>query len=96
MSKATNVIVGFLAGAAAGVLTGVLIAPTKGSRTRRKIKNKMKDVTQSVAETIAEQIDHLETQIRHLKRDAEKGAGKVKTAASKIEREVMADANNMM
>lgn len=88
MNKATNLLAGFAAGAAAGVITGILVAPTKGSRTRRKIKNKMKDVTRGFAETISDQIEHLENQIKHLKKDAEKGTDRMKAAASRAEKEI--------
>jgi gas vesicle protein len=95
MSKATNVMIGFLSGAAIGVLTGVLIAPAKGSRIRRKIKTKLNDATKTVAASISDQIDHMENKIKHLKKDAEKEARKVRNAASKTEND-MSTVGNMM
>ncbi|MEL7585730.1 MAG: YtxH domain-containing protein [Prolixibacteraceae bacterium] len=88
MSRTTNVMVGFLAGAAAGMLAGVLLAPDKGSGTRKKIKNKMQDVTGNIAATISDQIDFLEDQIKSLRKNAEREGKKIKSAAVNAEEKI--------
>ena len=41
MSKNSNALIAFLAGAAAGVILGVLYAPDKGSNTREKLSYRL-------------------------------------------------------
>lgn len=67
--KASNIVLGILAGAAVGAVLGVLFAPDKGSNTRKKITRKGEDMVEDLkakANLLAEEANHLARQANRL------------------------------
>ncbi|MFW5886332.1 MAG: YtxH domain-containing protein [Bacteroidota bacterium] len=59
MSKATNALIGFLAGAAAGAVVGILYAPDKGYKTRKKIKKQAINATEDLSDSVNDTVEDL-------------------------------------
>ena len=50
MSRSSDVVLAFLAGAVAGGLTALFLAPEKGSETRRKLRRRVDDLSEKGGE----------------------------------------------
>nr|WP_321358085.1 YtxH domain-containing protein [uncultured Draconibacterium sp.] len=66
MSKTTNVLVGFIAGAAAGTITGILVAPDKGVKTRKKINKQIKRTSRDVSESIGDVVEEMKEKLNEV------------------------------
>ena len=66
MSKTTNTLIGFIAGAAAGAITGILFAPDKGYKTRKRVKKKAKKIKTDAQREINDKMDDLKEQMSEM------------------------------
>ncbi len=98
MSKTTNILLAFLAGAATGALLGVLFAPDKGSNTRDRLtflldkyKNKLQELLDELVEGkgefITEAKEEGERVVNDARLKAEKLLGDVDELIGQIKRE---------
>ena len=88
--KASNIVLGILAGAAVGAVLGVLFAPDKGSNTRRKITRKGEDMV----EDLKDKANLLAEEASHLARQANRLVDKVGDSVHSAKREAGALADN--
>lgn len=88
--KASNIVLGILAGAAVGAVLGILFAPDKGSNTRRKITRKGEDMV----EDLKDKASLLAEEASHLARQANRLVDKVGDSVQSAKREAGALADN--
>lgn len=83
MSKTTDTLLGFIAGAAVGAAAGILFAPDKGSKTRKKIKKQAEKYGDDIKTNMNERVDNLKEYVGHVTDD-------VKERFNKLEKDVEA------
>jgi len=98
MSKTTNTLLAFMAGAATGALLGILFAPDKGSNTRDRLtflldkyKNKLQELLDELVEGkgefMTEAKEEGERVVNDARQKAEKLLGDVDELIGQIKRE---------
>jgi gas vesicle protein len=63
MSRSSDVVLAFLAGAVAGGVVALLLAPEKGSETRRKLRRRVDDLTEKGGEYFDAAVDEFRERI---------------------------------
>jgi gas vesicle protein len=64
MSRSSDVVLAFLAGAVAGGMTALLLAPEKGSETRKKLRRRMDELSEKGGEYLEAAVDEFRERIR--------------------------------
>lgn len=80
MSKTTDILLGFVAGAAVGAAVGILIAPESGEETRKKLNEDFLDIKKDLEKHAEEVMDKV--------KDLKNSAGDIMDEVSKKAEEV--------
>jgi len=88
MSKSSNVLAGFFAGAAAGAALGILFAPDKGTSTRKKIADSSSAFGEDFKDTVSSKVDNLSDFMASFVNEA-------KDRFTKLEEQVKQEAKNV-
>lgn len=86
--KASNVLLGVLAGVALGATLGILYAPDKGASTRDKISKKGQKYVKDVKDKTHEFADTISQKVQHVKEEGSRMADNWKNKAREVEADV--------
>ena len=93
MSKKSNALMAFLAGAAVGAILGVLYAPDKGSNTREKLSFRLDKYKKMLEDFINGMVDDKEVP---LATDAKSPSGKVVSEAKDKAEKLLEDVDQLL
>lgn len=95
MSKKSNALMAFLAGAAAGAILGVLYAPDKGSNTREKLSFRLDKYKKMLEDFINGMVEGKETPQTESS-DPNSPSGKVVSAAKDKAEQLLEDVDELL
>jgi gas vesicle protein len=93
MSKKSNALMAFLAGAAVGAILGVLYAPDKGSNTREKLSFRLDKYKKMLEDFINGMVDGKEVPLTS---DAKSASGKVVSEAQDKAEKLLEDVDELL